>query len=124
MKDPEHYTKNRQKILEKKKNLELKLNQFEKQLDEEEKKQNHALALVERQKRTRKLIIIGALFAKKFNLDLEDFEQEEIKEFLNLMPYVTMPFPEKIENGKRTLSWYKTSKAWAVYQKYRDEKGN
>ena len=100
------------------------MNQFEKQLDEEEKKQNHALALVERQKRTRKLIIIGVLFAKKFNLDLEDFKQEEIKKFLNLMPYVTMPFPEKIENRKRTLSWYETSKAWAVYKKYRDEKEN
>ena len=120
MKDPEYYTQNRKKILEKMKKMELEL----KQLEEKKRKNDHALAVVERQKRTRKLIIIGALFAKKFNLDLKDFEQEEIKEFLNLMPYVTMPFPEKIENGKRTLSWYETSKAWAVYQKYRAEKEN
>lgn len=120
MKDPEYYTQNRKKILEKMKKMELEL----KQLEEKKRKNDHALAVVERQKRAHNLIILGVLFAKKFNIDLENFNQEEIEEFLNLMPYVTMPFPEKIENGKRTLSWYETSKAWAVYQKYRDKKEN
>lgn len=120
MKDPEYYTQNRKKILEKMKKMELEL----KQLEEKKRKNDHALAVVERQKRAHNLIILGVLFAKKFNIDLENFNQEEIEEFLKLMNYVAMPFPEKIENGKRTLSWHETAKVWSAFEKYHDEKGN
>lgn len=120
MKNPEHYIQKNQEILEKKQKLELQI----KRMNEEIKKNDHALSIIERQKRTRKLILLGANFAKKFNIDLTNLQQEEIEDFMKLIFYVAMPIPEKRENGKIMLNWHETGKSWSAYEKYRDEKEN